>query len=62
MAKKAWSSFCVIMMLLALAGCGSQGNEETMKKDAGVNLKQMQNICELATLECYYHNTAKLNK
>ncbi len=47
-------------------GCGAKEAEEqkggTAKKDADVNLTQMQNICELATLECYYHNTAKLKK
>ena len=62
MKEKAWNILGVMVLLLALAGCGSGESGETIKKDAGVNLKQMQNICELATLECYFHNTAKLNK
>lgn len=56
---------CVLLAGLWM-GCGAKEAEEqkggTAKKDADVNLTQMQNICELATLECYYHNTAKLKK
>ncbi len=62
MLKRVRRMSCGFLLLLALAGCGAGESEEPAKKDAGVNLKQMQNICELATLECYYHNTAKLNK
>lgn len=62
MAKKASYFLGVMLLLFALAGCGAPESEETVKKDVGPNRKQMQNICELATLECYYHNTAKLNK
>ena len=62
MAKKASYLLAILILLSALAGCGAPEEEETIKKDVGLNRKQMQNICELATLECYYHNTAKLNK
>ena len=62
MAKKASHLLAILILLSARAGCGGPEEEETIKKDVGLNRKQMQNICELATLECYYHNTAKLNK
>lgn len=32
---------------------------EKEEKSAQINLQQMQEICQLATLECYYHNVAK---
>ena len=44
------------MLLLSLNGCKSMEKEE---KSAQINLQQMQEICQLATLECYYHNVAK---
>ena len=56
MKKKIISILCVGMLLLSLNGCKSMEKEE---KSAQINLQQMQEICQLATLECYYHNVAK---
>ena len=52
-------SMCV-MMMCSLSACGSKSNDNSVEKV--INITQMQAICELATLECYYHNVAKVNK
>ncbi|MDE7312799.1 MAG: DUF4230 domain-containing protein [Eubacterium sp.] len=42
------------------AGCGIKNNAASKQQASeGLELGQMQSVCELATLECYYHNTAK---
>ena len=51
-----------ILLLFSLIGCSvtSQSNQEQSdKKTEPLNLGQLKSVCELATLECYYHNTAK---
>jgi hypothetical protein len=50
--KKIISILLVIITLLSMSACGTQ---EEVKPE----LTQMRAICELATLECYYHNVAK---
>lgn len=52
---------CVLALLsmLLLASCGkadSQGVQVEPQKE------QAQSICELATMECYYHNVARYNE
>ena len=55
-----WLLGAVLALGLALAaGCGRQ--EEPKEPTVALELSQMQNVCELATLECYYHNTAKFD-
>lgn len=39
--------------------CVWKKGEEVTKE---LSITQMQTICELATLKCYYHNVAKLTK
>lgn len=51
--KKIISILLVIVTLLSMSACGTQ--EVEVKPE----LTQMRAICELATLECYYHNVAK---
>ena len=51
-----------ILLLFSLIGCSvtSQSNQKQAdKKTEPLNLGQLKSVCELATLECYYHNTAK---
>ena len=47
-----------IIMLSGLTGC----NKKEEKKKEQLNLNRIQEISELATLETYYHNVAKINK
>ncbi|MDE6016528.1 MAG: DUF4230 domain-containing protein [Acetatifactor sp.] len=51
-------------LTVLLAGCSAEKDRAETNQDKvlrGLNQSQMQSICELATLECYYHNTAKIN-
>ena len=45
---------CLAVIMLFTA-CGKKGEEVTKE----LSITQMQTICELATLKCYYHNVAK---
>ena len=49
----------VIVLMLLCVSCGKQE-----KRGAGVELQeaQMRSICELATMECYYHNVARYHE
>ena len=48
---------CLAVTML-LTACGKKGEDVTKE----LSITQMQTICELATLKCYYHNVAKLTK
>lgn len=61
---------CVISLITVLTGCiavGTESDGTAVKEEAAENgekeyvpeLSQVQEICELAVLECYYHNVAK---
>lgn len=52
----------VMLLLLAiiiLIPCTACGESEVQKKP---ELSQMKSICELATMDCYYHNVAKFEE
>lgn len=53
--------FCFLLVLAMclchLSGCGA--SDSTSSKRQAPDLAQVRSICELATLECYYHNVAK---
>lgn len=51
--KKIISIFLVVITLLSMSACVAE------KPEVKPELTQMRAICELATLECYYHNVAK---
>lgn len=57
--KRFWASVLLFVTILALSGCGMAKKEE-QEPQPQISISQMRSICELATLECYYHNTAKL--
>ena len=57
--KKFLAAVLFLVMLSAAAGCGTQ--KEEAQEEREISISEMRSICELATLECYYHNTAKLN-
>ncbi len=62
--KKAVCSLPALLVIFFLAGCGMQSQPQQSPADQAadtLNIRQMQSVCELATLECYYHNTAKLD-
>lgn len=54
--KKKLCVLLALICLLAIPGCGTNHKVE---KEVLPELSQMQAICELATMKCYYHNVAK---
>lgn len=51
-------SFCLIFaMTLCCSGCGKK-EAQNME----LQVSDMREICELATMDCYYHNVAKFNQ
>lgn len=60
--KRILYSILMFLLVFLVAGCGERKKKsEQDEKKAELNISQMQAVCELATLECYYHNTAKYN-
>lgn len=51
----------VLLSILLLCGCGA-ATKNTALNEPGPDERQMRAICELATLELFYHNTAKLTE
>lgn len=51
----------IIFAMLICTSCGQQKGEDELKNKKP-EASQMKTICELATMECYYHNVAKYEK
>lgn len=51
--KKVISTVLLVLMSLSLVACGKNEDE---KKEIIPQSSQMKSICELATMDCYYHN------
>lgn len=54
--KKILVGIMLLLLTPCLAGCGKDKEEAVSKKP---EIAQMQSICELSVMECYYHNVAK---
>lgn len=48
---------CTTMICLTCVSCNKEKTKEVEPQ-----ISQMKSICELATMECYYHNVAKYSK
>ena len=48
-------SFLMAAAMLLLSGCGTSVEEPALQPD----ITQMEAICELSVMDCYYHNVAK---
>lgn len=48
-------SFLTAAALVLLSGCGTFSGKPALQPD----VSQMQAICELSVMDCYYHNVAK---
>lgn len=55
--KKIIISMMLILMTLCFSACGDKKKETVENNKPEVT--QMQSICELSVMECYYHNVAK---
>ena len=73
--KKPFVLICIIGIVIAVTGYSvkqypeAQGKPADIRKASAEDVKvpvpdlgRVQSICELATLECYYHNVAKSTK
>lgn len=54
--KKVIAVFLSLLLTLLCASCGKTTEE---KPPMEPKVSQMKAICELAVMECYYHNVAK---
>ena len=57
--KKIISVLFVMVLCMTCVACGK---DETQKKGIEPETAQMKTICELATIDCYYHNVAKYDE
>lgn len=58
--KKVVSAILIAAMCLSFTACSYVGTTEKVEeKEIELQASQMQSICELATMQCYYHNVAK---
>lgn len=63
--KKYISVLMICVMALSLCACANGSGQAKEEVNIAANepaLSQVRSICELATLECYYHNVAKSTK
>jgi PBP1b-binding outer membrane lipoprotein LpoB len=60
--KKLISSVLAFALLLAMAGCNSKKKEEEKKPEQTIEITEMREIAELATVDCYFHNVAKSDR
>lgn len=51
-----------LWLALMLLLCTSCGRQESRKPGAELQEAQAKSICELATMECYYHNVARYSE
>lgn len=52
-----------LFLILALTSCNKKvENVEDTQKTIDIKAERIKSVCELATLECYYHNVAKYEK
>ena len=49
---------CIILVLVCIL-CTACSAKEKHSDNISPQISQMKSICELATMECYYHNVAK---
>lgn len=56
--KKPAALLLAFYIMIIFSSCGNPSKEGT-PVDMEPQLSQMQSICELAVMECYYHNVAK---
>lgn len=55
-------ALALILSLILLTACPSCGGGEAAVPDVEPQLAQMKSICELAVMDCYYHNVAKFKE
>ena len=59
--KKIMNCVLTFALLLTMAGCSS-GKKEEKKPEQTIEITEMREIAELATVDCYFHNVAKSDR
>ena len=59
--KKIINCVLAFALLLAMAGCNNKKKEEK-KPEQTIEITEMREIAELATVDCYFHNVAKSDR
>ncbi|MBE6879804.1 MAG: DUF4230 domain-containing protein [Ruminococcaceae bacterium] len=57
--RKVFALFLSLAVCIICASCSSQSESSVPEKIPEPEITKMRSICELATMECYYHNVAK---
>lgn len=52
----------LLLTAFLIISCTACGESSENKKTAEPKVSQMKSICELAVMDCYYHNVAKYNE
>lgn len=60
--KKLLSSLLILSLLFASVGCNSKPKEEEQPVQMSIEVDEMRQIAELATVNCYFHNVAKSDR
>ena len=60
MMKKLLTLFSCLLMACALVSCGGEAAAPSVAVEP--ETAQMKAICELAVMDCYYHNVAKFRE
>ena len=55
MRKRSFYVVLVLLLLCILSGCSNKNSKKIIEEP---DILQVRNICNLATLDCYYHNVA----
>lgn len=57
--KRILSLLLIFVTIIFLSSCTEHAAEESSRIDIVPNVSRMKSICELAVIDCYYHNIAK---
>ncbi len=60
--KKILNCLLALSLLFTMAGCGAKPKEEEKKPEQTIEIREMREIAELATVDCYFHNVAKSDR
>lgn len=58
--KKIFSLFLILIMIVVCSACAAPSEEAPLNEEPQIS--QVQSICELAVMDCYYHNVAKFSE
>ena len=60
--KKIMNCVLAFALLLTMAGCNTEKKDKEKKPESTIEITEMREIAELATVDCYFHNVAKSDR